>query len=179
MKKQIFALFTDIDVADQVINDLHNKHNIPSEEISFIYRDKDGEKVSGDGAAVASETATEGAADGAKIGTIIGAGIGLAASIGLAGPLGPVVTAGPLAAALGIGGAIGAVATGGVTGAMAGGIVGALTNLGVDEPKARKFEERIEAGDVLISVHTDEDEKTIELLREHNAEGIELIEVNM
>lgn len=178
MKKNIFALFTDIDVADKVINELHQNVGIDSEEISYVYRNKDGEKVSGNADDVAGETVAEGAIDGAKVGGMIGAGIGLAAAVGIAGPL-AVVASGPIAAALGLTGAVGAVATGGVTGAAAGSLVGALLNLGLTDEKAREFEQRVESGDVLVSIHTDDEEPVVKLLTEHNAEGIEIIEENM
>ncbi|MDA8597142.1 hypothetical protein N9L26_02260 [Candidatus Pacebacteria bacterium] len=179
MKKQIFAVISDIDVADQLINELHNELSIDSEEISFVYRDKDGEKVHGDGEDIASDNMAEGAVEGAAKGGLIGAVIGLVASVGVLGPLGAVVTAGPIATALGIGGAVGATASGAVLGAATGGLVGALTNLGVGEPEARRFEERVEAGDVLIHVHADDDEAIIAKLNEHNAEEIVVFEENV
>ena len=179
MKKNIFALFVDIDVADKAINDIHQKIGIEKEEISYVYRNKEGEKVSGTADDVAAATATEGAADGAKVGGVIGAGIGLAAAVGVAGPLGAVVAAGPVATALGLSGAVGAVAAGGVTGAAAGGLVGALANLGVSDEKARAFEQRVQAGDVLVSIHAENEEPIIKILTEHNAEEIEIISENM
>ena len=178
MKKNLFALFTDIEVADKAINELHQELGVEKEEISYVYRNKDGDKVSGTADDVASETVAEGAVDGAKVGGLIGAGIGLAAAVGLAGPLG-FVAAGPLATALGLTGAAGAVATGGVTGAAAGGLVGALVNLGLSDEKARAFEQRVESGDVLVSVHVADEEPVIKLFTEHNAEEIEIISENM
>jgi len=175
MKKNIFALFSDIDVADQAINEIHQSAGVDKEEISYVYRNQDGEKVSGDADDVANETTAEGAMDGAKVGGLIGAGIGLAAVIGVAGPL-AVVATGPIAAALGL---TGAVAAGGVTGAAAGGLVGALMNLGLSDEKAREFEQRVEAGDALVSIHTDDEEPVIKILNEHNAQEVEIISENM
>lgn len=179
MKKIVFALFTDIEVADKAINEIHQNLGVDKEEISYVYRNKDGKKVSGTGEDVAGETVAEGAIDGAKIGGMIGAGIGLAAVVGIAGPLGPVFASGPIAAALGLSGALGTVAAGGITGAAAGGLVGALVNLGLSDEKARAFDQRVEAGDVLVSIHVDEEEPVIEILSEHNAEEVEVIAENM
>jgi len=179
MKKNIFALFTDVDVADKAINEIHQNLGIEKEEISYVYRNKDGDKVSGTADDVANETVAEGAADGAKIGGIIGAGIGLAAAVGIAGPLGAVFAAGPIATALGFTGAVGAVAAGGVTGAAAGGLVGALMNLGLSDEKARAFEQRVQAGDVLVSIHAEDEEPVIKLLTEHNAKEVQVISENM
>ncbi len=175
MKKNVFALFTDIDVADKAINEIHQNLGVEKDEISYVYRNKDGDKVTGTGDDVANETVAEGAVDGAKVGGIIGAGIGLAAAIGLAGPLGAVFAAGPIATALGLTGAVGAVATGGVAGAAAGGLVGALMNLGLSDEQARAFEQRVQAGDVLVSIHVEDEEPVIELLTEHNAQEIQII----
>lgn len=178
MKKIIFALFTDIEVADKAINHLHNEVNIPNEEISYVYKDKEGEKMSGDGDDVSSSGAVEGAATGATTGGIIGATIGLVGVAGLLGPLGPVVVAGPLATFLGITGGAGAVVGTGVAGAAVGGLVGALINIGVSEPQARNFEERVDAGDVLVSIHTTDEDAVIAILREYNAEEITTVEEN-
>lgn len=181
MKKVIFALFTDIEVADKAINHLHNELDIPNDEISYVYKDKDGDKVSGEADDVTSSTAGEGAASGATTGGVIGAAIGLIGVAGLLGPLGPIVVAGPLATFLGITGATGAVVGTGVTGAAIGGLVGALINMGVSEPIARNFEERVDAGDVLVSIYTEADDvdKVSDILREFNAEEITMVEENM
>ena len=176
MKKVIFAVFTDIEVADRAINHLHNELHIPNDEISYVYKDKDGGKVSGDGDDVTSTSTTAGAVGGATTGGIIGAAIGLVGVAGLLGPLGPVVVAGPLATFLGISGGAGAVVGTGVAGAAVGGLVGALMNIGVSEPQARNFEERVDAGDVLVSIHTKDAEEVTDILGEFNAEEITVIE---
>ncbi len=178
MKKIIFALFTDIEVADRAINHLHNELHIPNDEISYVYKDKDGGKMSGDGDGVSSTGAAEGAAAGAATGGVIGAAVGLIGVAGLLGPLGPVVVAGPLATFLGITGGAGAVVGTGLAGAAVGGLVGALMNMGASEPQARNFEERVDAGDVLVSIHTTNEKDVTEILREFNAEEITVIEEN-
>lgn len=176
MKKQIFALLPNIQESDKLINDLHNKLGIDKNELAYVYRDADGEKVEGDGTDVASDTVREGALDGAQTGALIGGAVGLAAVFGLAGPLGPVVAAGPIAAALGLSGAVATTTTGAVLGAATGGVVGALTSLGVDEPKAREYEQHVHDGKVLVSIHTDNEEDVVTHLREYNAEEIQVIE---
>lgn len=178
MKKVIFALFTDIEVADRAINHMHTDLHIPNDEISYVYKDSSGDKISGDGAEVTDKTAAEGAVSGATTGGIIGAAVGIVGVAGLLGPLGAVVVAGPLATALGITGGVGAVVGTGVAGAAIGGLVGALVNLGVSEPQARNFEERVDAGDVLVSIHTDKDDAVTDILREFNAAEITVIEEN-
>lgn len=178
MKKVIFALFKDIEVADQAINHLHNELHITNEEISYVYKDKDGKKISGGGEDVSSSTTAEGAMSGATTGGLIGAAVGLVGVAGLLGPLGPIVAAGPIATFLGITGATGAVVGTGVAGAAIGGLVGALVNMGVDEPQARNFEERVDAGDILVSIHHDDAHKVSEVLHEFHAAEITVIEEN-
>jgi len=175
MKKVIFAILKDIEAADKAINKLHTECGINKDELSYIYRNEDGEKISGDGDDVAANTVAESASGGAVAGGMVGAALGLAAAFGLAGPLGAIVAAGPIATALGLTGAVGAVATGGMLGAATGGIIGALTGLGVSEPQARTYEDKIKAGEVLVSIHTDDEESAVRVLTEYNATDIEII----
>lgn len=179
MKKVIFALFTDIEVADRAINHIHNELHIANDEISYVYKDKSGEEVSGEGDDVTSKTTTEGAVSGATTGGIIGAAIGLVGVVGLLGPLGPIVVAGPLATFLGITGGAGAVVGSGVAGAAVGGLVGALMSMGVSEPQARNFEERVDAGDVLVSIHTEDADPVTNILQEFDAKEVTVVEENM
>lgn len=179
MKKVILALFKDIEVADQAINLVHNELNISNEEISYVYKDKEGEKVTGEGDDVTSKTATEGAVSGATTGGLIGAAVGLVGVVGLLGPLGAIVVAGPLATSLGIVGGTGAVVSTGVAGAAIGGLVGALVNMGVDEPQARNYEERVDAGDVLVSIHNEKADEVTSILQEFDAEDITVVEEDM
>jgi hypothetical protein len=84
------------------------------------------------------------AAVGAGLGGVAGLLVGLGA---LAVPgVGPLLAAGPLATALG------ALAAGGA----AGGIIGALSTMGVPEEYARKYSAAIEQGSALVSVRTDD-----------------------
>jgi uncharacterized membrane protein len=176
MKKVIFAIFKDIESADQAINNLHAELGINKDEISYVYRNKAGEKINGDANDVADNSVGESAADGAMTGGLIGAALGLLAAVGLAGPLGAIVAAGPLATALGLTGAVGAAASVGVIGAAAGGLVGALTGLGVSEPQARTYEEKVQAGEVLVSIHTLDETGAVRVLINCGATDVEVIE---
>jgi uncharacterized membrane protein len=83
------------------------------------------------------------------IGAILGwvAGIGAIAIPGV----GPFIAAGPIVAAL----------SGAAVGGVTGGIVGALVGLGIPEFEAKRYEEKIRSGNILISVHTeDSDERS-------------------
>lgn len=119
---------------------------------------------------IATEKATkapEGAAAGAASGAVLGGGLGLLAGIGaLAIPgLGPFIAAGPIMAALagvGVGGAVG-------------GFTGALVGLGIPEYEAKRYENRLHKGGILLSVHcdtSDEIKRAKDLLRGTGAEDI-------
>lgn len=89
--------------------------------------------------------APEGAAAGVGAGAIVGDGLGWLAGFGmLAIPgIGPFIAAGPimtLLAGVGVGGAVGS-------------IMAALVGMGIPEGEARRYEGRIKAGGILLSVH--------------------------
>src|ERR1700675_1082619 len=91
--------------------------------------------------------APEGASAGAGTGVVLGGALGWLMGVGgLAIPgVGPFIAAGPIMAALagaGVGGAVG-------------GIAGALVGMGIPEYEAKRYEGKIKAGNILISVHSD------------------------
>lgn len=111
--------------------------------------------------------APEGTATGVTAGGAIGGALGLLAGIGaLAIPgVGPLIAAGPIMGALAGLGAGGAV----------GGLIGALVGFGIPEYEAKRYEGRIRAGGVLLSVHcntSDEIKLAKDLLKKTGAEDI-------
>jgi len=111
--------------------------------------------------------APEGTTTGATTGGAVGGALGLLAGIGaLAIPgVGPFIAAGPIMAALaGVG-----------AGAAVGGLIGALVGMGIPEYEAKRYEGRVKAGGVLLSVHcetSDEIDRAKELLKSTGAEDI-------
>lgn len=95
----------------------------------------------------APEGASAGGAAGMGIGAILGwlAGIGTIAIPGA----GPFIAAGPIMAALG------GAAVGGATG----GIIGALVGMGIPEYEAKRYAGKLQGGNILVSVHTDDAEE--------------------
>ena len=95
--------------------------------------------------------APEGAAAGAGTGGVIGGALGWIVGIGaLAIPgVGPFIAAGPIMAAL----------SGAAIGAAAGGIAGGLIGLGIPELEAKRYEGKVKAGNLLLSVHTENSEE--------------------
>jgi hypothetical protein len=135
-----------------------------NEDISVLLPDNLGTK---DFAHEKHTKAPEGTTTGATAGGAIGGTIGLLAGVGaLAIPgLGPFIAAGPIMAALagiGVGGTVG-------------GIIGALVGMGVPEYEAKRYEGRIKAGGVLMSVHCDNSDwvdKAKEFMKSTGAEDI-------
>jgi len=111
----------------------------------------------------APEGATTGAASGAVVGGVLGWLVGIGA---LAIPgLGPFIAAGPIVAMLAGAGAVGA----------AGGIVGSLVGAGIPEYEAKRYEGRVKAGGILLSVHCDSSEwvsRAKKIIEETGAEDV-------
>ena len=134
------------------------------EDISVLLQDHVGSK---DFAHEKHTKAPEGATTGAVTGGVIGGALGLLAHIGvLAIPgLGPLIIAGPIIAAL----------TGIGSGGLLGGIIGTLVGFGIPEYEAKRYEGRIKAGGILLSVHCDTNDwiaKAKEILKETGADDI-------
>jgi hypothetical protein len=154
MKKMTIGLFALREEAEEAIDRLHRDLKIDNDDISYIYRNEEGELKEVDADDISSDGVGKKAGKGAVIGGSLGALAGLATAAGMIPVIGPIFAAGPLLAALGIGGAT---AAGAATGAAAGGLLGALVGWGVDEKKAQEYSDRVEAGDILVAVQTDED----------------------
>lgn len=111
---------------------------MPSKESSLDFAHEKGTK--------APEGATTGATGGLAVGGALGWLVGIGA---LAIPgMGPFVAAGPIMAAIagaGVGGAVG-------------GIGGALIGWGIPEYEAKRYEDFVKGGGILISVHADDRE---------------------
>ena len=100
----------------------------------------------------APEGAVAGAGSGAVVGGALGwlAGLGVLLIPGIGPSVGPFVAAGPIVSALagvGIGGTLG-------------GLAGAIVGMGIPEIEARRYEGRVRAGGILLSVHCDSAEWT-------------------
>jgi hypothetical protein len=142
-KKSVFCIATSRQQADRIVEQLKNA-NFSNNDISALFADKG---TSHDFAHEKNTKAPEGAVVGAGTGGVIGGALGWIAGIGaLAIPgVGPFIAAGPILAAL----------SGVAIGATVGGIAGGLIGMGIPEIEAKRYEGKIKAGNILISVHTD------------------------
>lgn len=174
MKKLTIATFANREDAEKAVNRLNNELQIRYEEISYVYRNTRNEVKEIDPSEVSSPTTAEGAVSGAKVGGTVGAIAGIATVAGMIPVVGPIFAAGPLVAALGLTGAIGATAAGAVTGAAAGGLIGALVNMGVGEENAKRYADRVTSGNVLVAVHTDESVDAAKVMVSCGASDVEV-----
>ncbi len=147
----VFCIAKDRTQAESIVAELRDA-SFPSTDISVLMPDKSGTR---DFAHEQNTKVPEGATTGVVAGMGSGAILGWLAGIGtLAIPgVGPFIAAGPIMAALG------GAAVGGATG----GVIGALIGMGIPEYEAKHYDGKINGGNVLISVHTDDsdEEKTV------------------
>jgi hypothetical protein len=143
MKQAVFCIIATEMQADQIVESLQLA-GFMADEVSVLLPDKN---LTRDLGHEKHSKAPEGATAGAGVGVILGGALGWLAGIGaLAIPgVGPFIAAGPIMAALS-GAAIG----GGV-----GGLTGALIGLGIPEYEAKQYEGKLRDGNILLSVHTE------------------------
>ena len=148
MAKAVFCIATSEFQAESIVNELKIA-GFSDNDISVLFPDKTGTK---DFAHEQNTKAPEGAVTGASTLGVVGGALGWLAGIGaLAIPgVGPFIAAGPIMAALG----------GAAVGAAVGGIAGALVGMGIPEYEAKRYEGKIKAGNILISVHSESSEES-------------------
>ena len=160
MAKTVAALFHGHAAAYSAVQDLID-HGFARDTIGVMAQDDS----SSDGK-VTTRVETPGGpsavAEGAGLGTALGGIGGLVVGVmALAVPgVGPVIAAGPLAVAL-IGAGVGAVS---------GGMMGALSNLGIPKEHVHYYSEGVRRGDVLVVVATTDEmaELAMTLLSHHH-----------
>lgn len=147
MAKAVFCIATSEFQAESIVNEL-KVAGFSDNDISVLFPDKTGTK---DFAHEHHTKAPEGAVTGAGTGGVLGGALGWLAGIGaLAIPgIGPFLAAGPIMAAL----------SGAAVGAAVGGITGALVGMGIPEFEAKRYEGKIKAGNILLSVHTENNQE--------------------
>jgi hypothetical protein len=146
-KKSVFCIATSRAQAEQIVVQLKTA-NFSNNDISVLFPDTG---TTRDFAHEKNTKAPEGAVTGAGTGGVVGGALGWIAGIGaLAIPgVGPFMAAGPILAAL----------SGAAVGAAVGGIAGGLIGLGIPEIEAKRYEGKVKAGNLLISVHTENSEE--------------------
>lgn len=162
-KKSVFCIAKSHSQAEQIVERLQSA-GFPPAEISILLPDTEGKHDIG---LVKASKAPEGATTGAATGGVTGGVLGLLAGIGaLAIPgVGPFIAAGPIMAAL----------SGAAIGATTGGVVGGLVGMGIPEFEAKRYEDKLKAGNYLIAVHAhdgDETDRAKEIFKTAGADDI-------
>jgi sporulation protein YlmC with PRC-barrel domain len=139
----VYGVFSDREQVEKVVDRLR-KEGFSSSDVSVVFPDRDLNK---EFALEKNTKAPEGALAGGGTGLLVGGALGWLVGIGtLAIPgVGPLLAAGPIVAAL----------AGAGVGSAIGGIAGALIGLGLPEIEAKRYEEEIKRGRILVSVHCD------------------------
>ena len=170
----ISRLYDDYDTASRAVAELE-RAGIPHSDISIVASNAEGwydrdRKTSGvdprhDRDHDGRDDRAEGAATGAGIGATLGGVAGLLAGLGLLAipGIGPVVAAGWLASTAAV------AAAGGATG----GLIGALTQSGVDEREAHAYAEGVRRGGTLVTARVpDADRARYEAILDRSAINI-------
>jgi hypothetical protein len=139
MTRSVTHLFDDYSQARNAVAALE-RAGFTSSEVSVVSRYRDDSTLAAD--------EPSGAGTGAAVGAIAGGGTGLLAALGIIAipGIGPLVAAGVLATTL----------VGAAGGSVVGGLVGALTNYGVDERDAHVYSEAVRRGGTLVTVQADD-----------------------
>jgi hypothetical protein len=151
--KAVFGIVRTQSEAEALIEALRSEQ-FALDDISVLFPNKG---QSRDFAVALGTKAPEGAIIGAGSGGALGGALGLLAGVGLlAVPgLGALIAAGPIMALL----------SGAAVGAAVGSMTGALVGLGIPEIQAKAYEGKIQGGNILVAVHT-EDPRDVVLAKE-------------
>jgi hypothetical protein len=159
----VFGIYKSIEQAERAVDRIMDA-GFTNNDISVLLPDVRSTK---EFAHEKNTKAPEGTTTGVTTGGVVGGTLGLLAGIGaLAIPgVGPFIAAGPIMGALaGLG-----------AGAAVGGLIGALVGMGIPEYEAKRYEGRVKAGGVLLSVHCDDSNeisRAKDLLKATGAEDI-------
>jgi hypothetical protein len=140
MKNTVYCLVSTEPQANAILTHLRNL-GFSASEVSVLLKEKKTKNIS------MNEDAVRGAEKGGLVGGALGVLAGLTA---LQFPVvGAMLAAGPILAA------IGGAAVGGIVGGLAGGS-GALTHIGIPEAGAKRVEQELHNGAILIAVHSED-----------------------
>ncbi len=158
-KRSVFCVVHSRTQAAQIVDGLLSE-GFSNHDISGLFPDRD---ASRNFAYEKHPTAPVGAATYLGVGGLMGGTLGWLAGIGsLAIPsVGPLIVAGPIVAAL--------------SDTAVGGIVGTLIGLGIPEHDARRYEEKVKAGKILLSLDVESEDEVAQakqVLKAHWARNI-------
>ncbi|MET0384441.1 MAG: DUF3341 domain-containing protein [Polyangiales bacterium] len=143
MGKSVIGIVDTQQRAETIVQDLRQA-GFALPDLSVLYPNRSGDSSF---AFKNGTKAPEGATAGVSAGGALGGTLGLLAGLGaIAIPgLGPLIAAGPLLGAL----------SGAAAGAAVGGVTGALVGMGIPEFEAKRYEEGLADGQILVAVHVE------------------------
>jgi hypothetical protein len=161
--KCVFCIAETLAQAEQIVDRL-KANGFSSDDVSILFPDK---QTSHEFTHKKNTKAPEGIATGAAAGGVLAGTAGWLTGVGalLIPGAGPLLATGPLVAAL----------TAAAVGATVGGVAGGLIGLGIPEIEAKRYEGRINDGNYLISVHTEDSDEVSDvetIFKECNARDI-------
>jgi hypothetical protein len=138
-KKSIFCIATSLDQAEQIVDRLRAA-KFSNHDVAVLFLDRSARH---DAAHERNTKAPAGAVAGVGTDGGVGGALGWLTGIGALAirGVGPLIAAGPIIPAL--------------NGAAVSGIVGGLIGVGFPELEAKRYEAQVDAGHILISVHSD------------------------
>lgn len=152
---KVVGTFSSRDSAQSCIDELKSE-GFTSSNVSIVSREDSAGGGGGRGNA-------DSGMGGATTGGLIGGAAGLLAGVGaLAVPgIGPLLAAGPIAATL--------------TGAVGGGLLGGLVDMGIPEDRSQYYEGQVKGGKVLAMVDASSGrvDKAAQIMRRHGASDVE------
>jgi len=153
MSRVVVGIFREKEHAEQAINEFREEGF--ENDISLVVKDEQNDE--------SSMEEEQNLSGGAVTGGVLGGVAGLLAGTGalLVPGIGPVLAAGPFAATL--------------TGIVGGGLAGGLVDYGIPEERSQYYEEKVQQGNILITMDADEDyvQEAATVLRAHGAEDVE------
>ncbi|KJS87719.1 MAG: membrane protein [Peptococcaceae bacterium BICA1-8] len=157
MTKKIVGIFSSKGQAEGAAEQLRQAGF--DKEISIVSKGEEKKQGNKEGMNMGtSDSVTDGAATGATWGALGGLALG-AGALAIPG-FGPLLAAGPIAAAL--------------SGAAAGGLGGALVDMGIPETESKNYEKDVKMGKTLIAIECSDDKaaKAQEILKQSGAENV-------
>jgi hypothetical protein len=172
------GLFGNIDKSRNALEGLQAE-GYRREDISLIANDTDrrfSELFGDDAGSVdhpTGEDTAKGAGTGAVLGGLAGLVVGLAA-LTIPG-IGWIIAAGPVAAILAGAGPVATTLAGAGIGAVAGGLIGPLQNMGISEHDAHFYAESVRHGGTLLVLRADDDltQRAIDIMRDSGATSVD------
>lgn len=170
MKQTTIGVFDERLLAEKAVGSVRSQLGIPSDDISFLYRDRQGEMKEVDTSSIVrrgSNSLSENISMGALAGAVLGALIGLAAEIGFVSVLTSFLAVGPIAnivSLTGINSAVGTIAVSALIGALLGALLGAIAELLTGNKRTNRLQ-REEPTNIVVAVMAPEKTDVLSLFR--------------